>query len=211
LTIAVVDSRTLRRAGYALVAATTALAVGGCGPARGTAGTAGPPIPVATPRPAASSTAPAPAAIAWTPACTLLTDSEVLAATGGYDTTIAIKDRVPTETGTDSNGQLSTCRFDLVGTHDHETVSGPAIQFRIEERGAPIYFPPHMGEETVGGLGDAAFWATGSPTTLNVRKADRLYVWAVQLPFVAYHPPAERDQIERAAALALARTVLAKL
>jgi hypothetical protein len=203
------DAQPLRRTGYVLVAATV-LAVGGCGPAGGPVRADGPPNPLTTRPPAASTPVTRQPATDWKPACTLLTDAAVLAATDGHDTKISITDHLAEETATDSNGRVSSCTYNLLGARDNETVGGASIVFRVEEWGAYIYFPPHMGEETVGGLGDAAFWADGPSARLNVRAADRLYVWTVELPLIQGPPPEESARIERTVALALARGVLAK-
>lgn len=203
------DAQTLRRTGYALVAATV-LAVGGCGSTGEPVRADGPQTRLATPQPAVPTAAPRAPATDWTPACTVLTDAEVLVAVDGQDTKITITDHVAEETATDSNGRVSSCTYNLFGARDNITGGGQSIVFRVEEWGAYIYFPPHMGEETVGGLGDAAFWTDGPYARLNVRTGERLYVWDVGLPLNLSPSPEESVRIERAVALSLARSVLAK-
>ena len=85
------------------------------------------------------------------------------------------------------------------------------MEFRIEERGADLYFPPRRGEEEVAGLGDGAFWPVRQPPALLVHKDARLYVVQGTVPLIDDRSPAETEEVLREVLLKLARTVLGRV
>jgi len=147
----------------------------------------------------------------WVAACVVLVDADVQSATSGYGTQITVVRHTAEEGSTDSNGRVSTCRFELAGRNGGQTLTAGGVEFRIEERGADLYFPPRRGEEEAAGLGDGAFWPVRQPPALLVRMGARLYVVQGTVPLIGDRSPAETEEVVREVFLKLARTVLGRV
>ena len=172
------------------------------------AATTGPPAPG---NPPASPTSADQDGGEWVLACVVLVDADVQSATNGYGTQITVVRHTAEEERTESNGCMSTCWFELAGRNGAQTLTAGGMEFRIEERGADLYFPPHRGEEEVAGLGDGAFWQVRQPPALLVRKGARLYAVQGTVPLIGDRSPAETEEVLREVLLKIARTVLGRV